>query len=139
MKKYIFIGLGIGLLVGICLYRRKGFDVKDSKISGRGLFAKKNYKKGDFVLTNFRKENNIASRYFEIDFSQSADSILINHSETPNVEIKFNAAKNQLESFATKDIKDGEEITSDYKVAIELIKSLGYEDPNWLWFKKRNN
>lgn len=137
MKKYVFIGLGLGLLVGICLYRRKGFDVKDSKISGRGLFAKKDYKKGDFVLTNFKKENNVVSKYFEIDFTQGDDSILINHSEIPNVEIKFNSDKNQFESFATKDIKSGEEITSDYNVAIALIKSLGYEDPNWLWFKKK--
>src|SRR5574337_147087 len=87
--------------------------VRDSKIEGLGLFSKENIKAGFFIcparINGFRT---IAGRY-------------TNHSKSPNA--IFTAMENDdLGLLAIKPISAGEEITIDYRQAME-INGAGFE------------
>jgi len=96
--------------------------VKKSKISGKGVFANKDFKMGEIVLNwhpKFLKEEEVANyfdqkEYLNIDngktFLMMEPERNINHSCDPNT--KANTEK--YCDIAIKNIKKGEEITSDY-------------------------
>ena len=98
--------------------------VKKSKISKFGVFAAKNFKKGEIVLKWKpnkiltkkqvdklpKSEKHYVSSYAPGEYLlQQAPERYVNHSCNPNTEVKNNC------DTAIKDIKKGEEITSDYR------------------------
>lgn len=100
-------------------------EVKKSKIHGRGVFAKRDFKKGEIVLkwnpikltpeeiknlTEEQKEYTISNK--EGHYWMQPPEKYINHSCNPNTEMDVN----NLWDIAIKDIKEGEEITSSYLV-----------------------
>ncbi|PIY97210.1 MAG: hypothetical protein COY66_00760 [Candidatus Kerfeldbacteria bacterium CG_4_10_14_0_8_um_filter_42_10] len=97
--------------------------VKESKINQQGVFANKDFKKGEIVLrwkpkkiltkeeaaALPEKEKHYISNYQLSEFIlQSPPERYVNHSCDPNTEVINNC------DIALRDIKKGEEITSDY-------------------------
>jgi hypothetical protein len=96
--------------------------VKKSKIEGTGAFATQDFKKGDIVIkwdTSHKVHPDEISKLSEEEkqhtafmgkevFLQQAPAKYVNHSCEPNTHVK------DFCDVAIKDIKKGEEITSDY-------------------------
>ena len=95
--------------------------VKKSKIHGRGVFANKDFKKGEIVikynLKKLTKEkfNNLSEKEKHYTSKENGEYLLfpsperyVNHSCSPNTN-PINKC-----DIAIKDIKKGEEITTDY-------------------------
>jgi len=83
------------------------FKIGKSTIHGRGIFADKDFKKGDelFLVLDFDEFYNRAKGI-------STLGRLVNHQKKCNCSLKL--IKNQYYLCADKDIKKGEELTSDY-------------------------
>ena len=116
-----------------------------SLIHGEGLFAEVPFLKGEIVLnyglfpeiwyecryTELPKETKERSGYVMIDDEWCITSNTttkfryVNHSRTPNCDCDF---KNRL-LIANKTIKNGEEITIDYRLE-PLPKNIGF--PDWI-------
>lgn len=106
------------------------FTLADSKIQGKGIFATKKYKKGDFVVKltgniikrkyNEKTDRTLCANWFGIgkdlwidpDFPLSR----INHSCEPNIGIK-----GRIMFYALKNIEKNEELTFDYSISEEEI------------------
>ncbi len=97
--------------------------VKESGIHGKGVFAKKDFKKGDIVikyhlkpLTKKEFDNLLESQKRLTSFQDgtywlfSSPERYVNHSCEPNVHPNF---KDRCD-FAIRNIKKGEEILTDY-------------------------
>jgi SET domain-containing protein len=97
--------------------------IENSKIHGRGVFANRDFKKGEVVfkwnpkelseeeLTNLPKEDKKhVITINEIKYLMQSPEKYVNHSCEPNT----NVDKLHFCDVAIKDIKKGEEITSDY-------------------------
>jgi SET domain-containing protein len=96
--------------------------VKQSNVHGKGVFAKRDFKAGDIVLRwdksnvltveEFKKLTDDEKRYvcFEdgIYVQMQEPERYVNHSCDSNTTAK------QFSDIATRDIKEGEEITSNY-------------------------
>jgi SET domain-containing protein len=94
--------------------------IKDSEIEGRGVFAARDFKKGETVLVWCPKLISLdeaeslseAEKNFLIKGSKNLlmqpPERYVNHSCEPNTEVVNNS------DVALRDIKTGEEITSDY-------------------------
>jgi SET domain-containing protein len=98
--------------------------IKDSKIHGKGVFADRDFQKGEIVLRwhpkelskkeliDLPKEN---KKYIitkdKIKYLMQSPERYVNHSCEPNT----TADTDSFCDIAIKDIKKGEEITSDYK------------------------
>jgi len=101
---------------------KKDVIVKKSKIQGRGVFANRDFRKGEVVLRwdtskkvtkkEFAKLSENEKRY--VTFIDGVYTLIpeperyVNHSCNPNTTVKKNC------DVATKKIKKGEEITADY-------------------------
>ena len=95
-------------------------EIKKSKIHGKGIFAKQNIKKGEIILEWHPKEirkKDINKSYEDYILNKDGKMFLMqspekymNHSYIPNSKMDL---KN-LKDIATRDIKKGEEITSNY-------------------------
>lgn len=119
--------------------------VKESVIEGYGLFASKNFQKGDLVLdynlfpeswyqttyenlSEFKKEK---SSYITIDenYCLTSDKIskfrYLNHSREANCICDFDKRK----IFALRDIQKDEEILVDYRREYDLCKR---KAPDWV-------
>ena len=100
----------------------KDIIIKNSKISGKGVFANRDFKKGEVIVNHKSKEISLeeykrlsqkrkkfvgvnGKKYFI--FFPSAK--YVNHSCNPNTKVKNNA------DVAIKNIQKGEEITTYYK------------------------
>ncbi len=108
-------------------------------ISGFGLFADEDIKKGEFIikyegkLISTQEANKLKTRYlFEIDENYTIDGSsysnkarYINHFCNPNVEAEVVAG--EILFFALRDIKKGEELGFDYgeEYFNEFIKPKG--------------
>ncbi len=113
----------------------KDIVIKKSKIHGKGVFANKNFKKGEIILKwkpkvlkkqeiekLSDKEKRCLYRNSNRDyFLMQAPEKYINHSCNANTE-----AKNQCD-VAIRDIRKGEEITSDYSDYNKKDSSVGFE------------
>jgi SET domain-containing protein len=104
--------------------------VVQSKIQGRGLFAQKDFKKGEMVL-DWNEKNKYLSKEEVQELSDDEKRYValhdgkylfiaeperhMNHSCDPNTETKDGL------DFALRDIKKGEEITGDYDKEGTLI------------------
>lgn len=110
-------------------------EVRESKIHGRGLFAKKDIPKGTKIIeyigelitndeADKRETENekIGTTYiciFDDDYCIDGavggnESICANHSCDPNCELDELEGDNKMWVYAIKDIKKGEEMTYDY-------------------------
>jgi len=125
------------------------FEVKDGRPGmGKGLYARKNVAKKDFILEYTGKRiptkeaDESGSRYlFEIDSKwtiKGPPSInlagYINHSCEPNVEAEIEPGDDGLDHiniYATRDIKKGEELYIDYGMEYynEFLKPIGCKCP----------
>ena len=96
-------------------------EIKDSKIHGLGRFAMENISAGKPVLTLkgeiVPKEK--APRKFPVNDTHNmvCEDTYVNHSEDPNLELVGTKTTITVEKtfIAKKTIKDGEELTMDYK------------------------
>lgn len=100
----------------------KNIIIKKSKINKSGVFATKNFEKGEIVLKwnpeilkklEIEKLRNNQKHYIEKAgknkyFLMQAPEKFVNHSCEANTRVKNNC------DVAVRDIKKGEEITSDY-------------------------
>ena len=145
--KEIIIGLLIGLIISSILnylYIKKSNtrnlikNIKKKSLiknAGNGLFAGKDYKKGDLIeINNFiiLKIDNVKGLLLNYMFNHPNDEnyyivnlgniCLINHSKK-NVNVdpyNFDLEKKEQKCFATRDIKKGEELLYNYgKLYIE--------------------
>jgi SET domain-containing protein len=104
--------------------------VKESKIEGKGVFAAKDFKKGEIVLTWHPKSltkdefDNLSDQETKYRHKEgSSYSIMqpperyVNHSCDPNTK------PDDISDIAIREIKQGEEITSDYS---------GLSNPNFV-------
>ena len=117
---------------------RRDVVVKDAGGKGKGLFAKRDFKKGEIILyvdlSKIKKrytlkeieESGIDSEHWEyvghgkyvLDYSPSS---YVNHSCDPNAYIEFKKLSERY-LIALKPIKKGEEITKDYTLeAVDQI------------------
>ena len=94
--------------------------VKDSRISGKGVFAGRNFKKGETVLTWHPKilTNKEVTRLSKNDKNyliEGKQNLLMQPPERyVNHSCDSNTKPTEKSDVAIKDIKIGEEITSDY-------------------------
>lgn len=107
---------------------------------GSGLFCgMKPIPKGQHLFIAFARADfsvqmeGVAS--FEQHFSQLYPNNYVNHSESPNT-VNMWLGELYIVKKALRDIMPGEEILSDYKQGMRIIKSKGYDMNNWLFFKK---
>ena len=97
--------------------------VKESKIHGKGVFANRNFKKGEVVIKynlkslteqEFRNLPESEKHFTSFEDGKywlfSSPERYVNHSCEPNT----NPNLKEKYDFATKDIRKGDEITSDY-------------------------
>lgn len=105
--------------------------IKKSKISGKGVFANKNFKKGDYIYTlkgeectsteiEFRIKKGVERQDdpLQIDKIKFLDinddlSYHFNHSCSPSTGLR-----NKSDLYALENIKKGEEITFDYSATV---------------------
>jgi SET domain-containing protein len=99
--------------------------IKNSKIQGKGVFANRDFKKGEVVIKwntetiltdeevkNLPKnEKRYVSPFQGKHLLQQPPARFVNHSCDPNTKVVDDSS-----DVAIKDIKKGEEITSDYSI-----------------------
>ena len=114
--------------------------VKKSKINGKGVFAKRDFKKGEVVLRwnpktiskkQFDELAKIDSRYLlkqEDDyFLMQSPEKFVNHSCDPNTKAEHGT------DVALRDIETGEEITSSYYSNLERDCNCGSKKCKRKW------
>ena len=115
------------------------FYKKKSRIhnAGEGLFTDTPIRLGADLFVSFRKEP-LNSGLFDTDYTQSQQNSKVNHGSNPNTKTYLNKKKD-IVRFAIRDIKPGEEITSDYRQTMKLIADhrLGLSE-NFLAFQKKS-
>lgn len=99
--------------------------IKDSKIEGKGIFANRDFKKGETVIkwdtSNVltdeevkklpEKEKRYISPFHGKFLLQQPPARYVNHSCDPNTKVADDSS-----DVAITDIKNGDEITSDYSI-----------------------
>lgn len=105
------------------------YYVDNSKIHGKGIFANKNFVSGEKIghLISVVDHKEPGKSYFESPLSKSLHTIIerseleryLNHNSNNNAKCQANGS--EVELIASKDIKRGEEITTDY---IDAFKEL---------------
>ena len=107
--------------------------VKKSKIAGKGLFASKEFKKGNVV--GFFKGKETTKEHIHVLWTHNEKGILItnklkyaNHNWI-NPNSKIVKCKNEYKLKALRKIKDGEEITWDYSVGFAYDKLMKKDNP----------
>lgn len=105
----------------------KNVEVKNSATQGKGVFASKDFKKGDFILTIDDShvvidESKLTPEQhaFELDYLEDKIVIMqspekyINHSCDPNIYVKTENGIRNI--YAMRDIAKGNEIAYDYSI-----------------------
>lgn len=96
----------------------QNFEIKDSDIHGKGVFATKKIKPGHFInVALFKGESG------EHDCTMFGAHI--NHSYKPNARTRFEG--DYYRTYSIQDIEPGDEITVDYR----KNKSLEQPEENW--------
>jgi len=96
----------------------KNFEIKDSNIHGKGVFATKKMNSGDLINVALFKGK-------DSGFNTTTFGAHINHSSKPNARTRFEG--DYYRTYSTKEINPGDEITVDYKVN----KTLEQPEDNW--------
>lgn len=95
---------------------------------GRGVFTTRRIDKGDYAISNeaviipgrqYQHVNKTALSDYYFDwmgtsFLALGHASLLNHSDTPNLDWRFNKQTRIVSFFATRSIAAGEELTFDY-------------------------
>lgn len=106
--------------------------IKESKISGKGVFANKQFRAGEVVIKwdisnqltkeqvkNLKgKDRKYLAFLNDKIILQKSPAKYVNHSCNPNTAIK------NFSDVAIRDIKKGEEITSDYSNDLEINEKI---------------
>jgi len=105
----------------------KTIIVRKSKVQGKGVFANKNFRKGEVVLkiddSHLVKDESKLTKYqreFEADYLPDKIVLMqsperyINHACEPNIYVKTIDSIRQV--LAMREIKKGEEIVFDYSI-----------------------
>jgi SET domain-containing protein len=80
---------------------------------------------------------NGATKVWEHQFEQTTINSLLNHTPSANSESIYLPEAKTLYRKAIRNIKAGEEITSNYQQTMNLINKMGYTlKHDLLWFKK---
>jgi SET domain-containing protein len=103
--------------------------IKKSKISGRGIFANRNFSKGEIVLKwnpKLIKKSDVGKlSKKEITFVEKIGNryyIMQPPERFMNHSCEFNTITKNKSDIAIKNIKKGEEITSNYSNGIESFR-----------------
>lgn len=99
---------------------KKKYYTGKSKIQGKGAFANENLKPGDYI----GKVHTINQLYTDYDFTDLGKSH--NHSNNPNVQNVLIGNERYL--MATKPIKKGQELTSNYRLQPDLEQPEDFEE-----------
>jgi len=92
------------------LSHENNFEVKESPIHGVGVFSMKDFESGEFINVHFFKDD---KGLVITKFGKN-----LNHSDKPNAMSKKDSSG--YKTYALKKIKNGDEITLDYRVNKEL-------------------
>ncbi len=84
------------------------YAIRPSPIHGKGVFAQKPFRKGDFINTHFDKDDNIT------EFGS-----FLNHSSDPSARSTKQKDKS-YQTYAEKDVKEDDEVTVNYTLNKEL-------------------
>ena len=106
---------------------KDNFAVKNSAIHGKGLFAKKAFKKGDILFYSYSKNDHPGGASWEQQFEPSELIMFPNHSNSPSARNEYKPELKAVFLVATKDLIVGEEITTNYQNTIDLDNSMGYK------------
>ena len=92
--------------------------INEGMIDGLGVIADKDFRKGEFIDTAFEDESKVVNMPM-VD-TRTIIGKSLNHKKDPNA---MNVSENnQLNVYALKDIKAGEEITVNYNNAPDYVK-----------------
>ena len=92
------------------LSNEKNFEIKKSPIHGVGVFSLKDFEKGELIDIHFFKDGD---KLVITTFGKN-----LNHSDEPNAVSKKDLTG--YKTYALKKIKNGDEVTLDYRVNKEL-------------------
>jgi len=96
----------------------ENFEIKDSNIHGKGVFATKKMKSGELI--------NVALFKGKDDFFDTTTfGSHINHSSKPNARTRFDGE--HYRTYTTTDVNPGDELTVDYTVN----KTLEQPEDDW--------
>lgn len=93
----------------------------------KGLFTASDIKEGTFLFVDFLKINEGTPRSFETDYRQSEQSKMINSSHNPNTHPVLTDHDRKIMRIASRNIKKGEELTSNDLQIKEMVRTLGYK------------
>ncbi len=91
-----------------------GWEIKDSPIDGKGLFARRPYKAGEMIEHHAMRKNQGHNSYDQSDVAR-----FTNHSDDPNIALVPH--KSGVAEVATKDIPAGTEMFGDYNTLLPLL------------------
>ena len=94
-------------------YTSKKYDVKKSDINGKGVFASKDFKKGELVGMAVTDEKALDPTHRPWKDARTDLGMYLNHQNKENATLK--SEDNTLNTYAKNTIKKGEEITVNYK------------------------
>ena len=96
------------------------FEIKDSEIHGKGIFAKKDIEEDDYIGKALTRVSNTGD--FDQDFRRTKLGRYVNHSLDSNVKLeKDDEDENILYLLAIKNIKKDDELTCNYRDLDEFI------------------
>lgn len=87
---------------------QNNYVIRPSPIHGNGIFANRDFKKGEFINTHFEPGEEIT------DFGAH-----LNHCSSPTAR-SYRLDDGSYKTYAEKDIKKGDEVTLDYTVNKDL-------------------
>jgi len=97
-------------------FNDKPYSIKKSNISGIGVIADRDFKKGDMLDTAIEREDLVGKADTRTMFGKS-----LNHQKNCNAVQK--SENNSLNVYANKKIKAGEEITINYNKAPFFVRA----------------
>ena len=104
---------------GIRFNTNDKFVVDKSNISGRGTIASQNIKSGELIGTAVDNENMIRGKAGMMCDTRTRLGRMVNHQEKENATQK--SENNMLNLYAKNNIKEGEEITLNYKNSPDYV------------------
>ena len=104
----------------------------------KGLFASRFIAKGEILIVDFHRKEGSNTGVFEYDYTQSKTTAHINHSYTPNTVCNYNRKSDVFVRSALRDIRQGEEITANYREILDQAKAIGQVfQQDWMFFERK--
>jgi len=102
------------------------FVIDKSNVDGLGAIASQNIKKGELIGTAFTDEAGVRAADGVQRDTRTRLGQILNHQDTENAVQK--SESNTLNVYAKNDIKEGEEITINYKNAPDYVNKDGVKN-----------